>query len=354
MKLIGVASGDRHIIDGRVVWGGSGWARVAQYLPHLTGYEWVCGTLIWDKDRFMIQTEDEQTVEPDAVFMHRLMHRTLADHIKLARKEGQAVINDLDDWYWGLDTSNNAFLATHPKHNKQEDRYSYQSVLAASDLVIVSTPYLASRIRERINAPIVVVENTVDIERFKYHEPTDNTIPLVGWVGSTAHRSGDLETLRGVLGPLRRNNEIRLMHGGHHISYRSFAEAVGVEKSDIEVIMPLADQDGYPSMMIMDVGLVPLRIAPFNQAKSYIKGLEYSAAGIPFVAQSIEAYDDLRSKYGLGITVKKPLDWTKALRRLRDPIYRRDLSVASRELVQKRAISVGANEMDAVLSSVIS
>lgn len=354
MTVIGVASGDRHVIDGKVIWGGSGWARLGQYIPHLTSYDWICGTLIWENDRFMIQSDDGTNVEPEIVFLHRLMHRGLVDHIRLAKKVGQIIVNDLDDWYWGLDTANQAFQATHPKHNSREDRYSYQHILGASDLLIVSTNYLASRIRERIKTPIVVVENTVDIERFVHRTPTDNDVPLVGWVGSTQHRSGDLETMRGILGPLRRSGEIRLMHGGHHPTYRSFAEAIGVDKGDIELLMPLADQNDYPSMLVMEVGIVPLRHTPFNQSKSYIKGLEYSAAGIPFVAQSIDAYDELRSKYGLGITVKKPIDWTKALRKLRDPQYRRELSIANRELVRKRDISIGINEMDAVLSSVLS
>ena len=32
------------------------------------------------------------------------------------------------------------------------------------------------------------------------------------------------------------------------------------------------------------VGMVPLALTPFNQAKSYIKGLEFAARGVPFVA----------------------------------------------------------------------
>jgi hypothetical protein len=38
------------------------------------------------------------------------------------------------------------------------------------------------------------------------------------------------------------------------------------------------------------VGLVPLTRGPFNEAKSYLKGLEYAAAGIPFIATPTEEY----------------------------------------------------------------
>lgn len=352
MTVIGVASGDRHVIDDRVVWGGSGWARLGQYIPHLTEHEWVCGTLVWDKDRFKIQSDDgETTTEPEIVFMHRLMHKGLYEHVKLARSYGQKIVNDLDDWYWGLDTANQAFYASHPKYNPNEDRYAYQKTLSNSDLVIVSTPYLADRVRQRIQAPIVVVENTVDLDRFKPHPVTDTDQPLVGWVGSTNHRSGDLEMMRGILGPLKRSNEIRLMHGGHHAKYRSFAEAIGVAEHEVDLLLPLADQEQYPKMLIMDIGIVPLRHTPFNQSKSYIKGLEYSAAGIPFVAQSIDAYVDLRVKHNLGIVVRKPDEWMKAIRRLRDTNYRREHSESALEMVRQKNITVGAIEMSAALSS---
>lgn len=266
MALIGVASGDWHSKDGKTVWGGSGWARLGQYIEHLDQFDWVVGTLVWDHDQFKIVDEHENTHSPDALFLHRLMHKGLVDHIKLARKAGQKILNDLDDWYWGLDPRNQAFTASHPKHNDREDRYSYRSIISNSDLLIVSTKYLASRV-DWVKAPITIVENTVDVGRHTPVAMHDDTVPLVGWVGSTNHRSGDLETMRGILSPLWRNGEIRLQHSGFHSSMRSFAEAIGVPEAAIEVRLPLSSHADYPSLLTMDVGIVPLRNAPFNQSK---------------------------------------------------------------------------------------
>jgi len=351
MTLIGVASGDWHPQSN--IWGGSGWARIGQYVDQLPEYDWAVGTLVWDKDCFKITDRDEVVYSPDVLFVHRLMHKGLHEHVKLARAAGQKVISDLDDWYWGLDPSNQAFFASHPKYNDREDRYSYKSTLSASDLLIVSTEYLADRVRSWVRCPIVVVENTVDVARFTPAVQTDSDVPLVGWVGSTAHRSGDLETMRGILGPLRRGNEIRLQHSGHHDSMPLFAEAVGVTPEGVEVLLPLASHADYPSLLTMEVGIVPLRVTPFNQSKSYIKGLEYAAAGVPFVAQSIDAYDQLRNQYGIGITAQRPADWLKALRRLRDPALRAELAVSNRELVCKRDISVGVTDMSSAISTLL-
>ena len=339
---------------GTFIWGGSGWARVGQYLPALAkDHEIVLGTLVWDMDRFKVQTGINQLEDVDGVFMHRLMHKGLSTHTKLARKRGQIIINDLDDWYWGLDPSNNAFHASHPKFNDKEDRYSYQSTLGASDLLIVSTPYLAQRIAERVQTRVELVENTVDVSRFTPVELHDGTYPTVGWVGSTAHRSGDLETMRGILGPLQRDGVISLMHGGAHPSASSFASAIGVSDECVSYTLPLKSHAEYPTLMQMDVGIVPLRVTPFNRAKSGIKGLEYAAAGVPFIAQSIDAYDDLRYQYGIGVVCKRPSDWTKALRRMCDPVYRNDLSVMNRELVWKRNISVEEPTMRELIGSLV-
>lgn len=358
MARIGVASSDWFAPDtnrglSEEIWGGSGWARVGQYLPFLREHhEVIVGVLVWDKDHFVIQ-HGEETSDVDVVLMHRLMHKGLAETIALGRANGQKVINDLDDWYWGLDTSNFAFKASHPKYNDQEDRYSYKGILSRSDLLIVSTTYLASRVSEWIKADITVQRNTVDVERFSVREPSTTDCPIVGWVGSTAHRSNDLETMRGILGPLKSAGKIRLMHGGHHPEYPSFASGIGVADDDILYKLPLSSHTNYPSLMKMDVGIVPLRVAPFNQAKSYIKGLEYAASGIPFVAQSIDAYDELREEYGIGMTAKSPKDWIRLLNKLRDPSVREYEANMNLEMVKAHDVSIGAKPFIDAINSVI-
>lgn len=330
-------------------WGGSGWIRIAQYMDFLPSFEFVVGTLIFDTNRFVIRTPEDMHVEVPILFMHRLMHRGLADNMKKARATGQIIINDIDDWYWGLSPQNNAFLATDPRYNEQEDRYSYRSILAASDLVIVSTPYLYSRL-EWIRCPKVVVKNTVNINMFGHKQHT-NTVPVVGWVGSTAHRSGDIETMSGVLTPMHNRGEITLHHSGHHPEYVSFAEKLGVPV-DAVATSPLSPYKDYPKLLEpFDIGIVPLNPIPFNRAKSDIKGLEYAAAGIPFVAREIDAYKELHASLGMGRLASNGKDWVKHIKKLSDPVLRQEEADRNRELVKSRDVSVGAYVMDQILSS---
>lgn len=353
---IGFASGDwvhpDNSLSKKEEWGGSGWVRFGQYLDHLP-FEIITGTLVWDRDCFRIRTVEDKYVYCDLIFMHRLMHVGLADNVKKGRAAGQIIINDIDDWYWGLDPNNHAFRATDPRFNKQENRYEYRSILANSDLVICSTPYLAQRLREwNFNAPVTVVKNTIDATRFTPHRHVDVEKPIVGWAGSTAHRSGDLETMKGLLDSLYRDGHIELQHSGHVDApgYNEFASRIGVRDEDVKKL-PMKPHQEYPDILTMDIGIVPLRITPFNRAKSDIKGLEYAAAGIPFVAQEIDSYSDLKMSLDVGRVARRPSDWRKHIMALKDYRVREEEAEKNREAIKARDISLGAEAMTEIFNS---
>lgn len=350
--LIGVASGDwvhpQNSSDNKEHWGGSGWARIGQYVPHFP-FKTVVGHLVWKRTNFVITDHDGAEHHPDIIIMQRLMHKGLADHIAQGKSVGQYIINDLDDWYWGLDPSNNAFKHSHPKFNSKENVNYYKSVLSRSSLLTVSTTYLADRVSRFIRADITVIKNKVAVDNFSVKQHTVSDVPVVGWAGSTAHRSGDVETIAGILKPLYKTGAIKLMHVGHHAGAPSFASKLGLTDSDV-VTTPLVSSHDYPKALTMDIGVVPLRVTPFNQAKSDIKGLEYSAAGIPFVAQSIDAYDELFES-GIGRTAKRPHEWAKHLKALCDPKVREEEGSRNRELVRVRDISIGIQQWSQLLHS---
>lgn len=347
MLRLGIASGDwlhpnKTGLE-TAQWGGSGWARLGQYISTLP-FDVSVGVLTWMHDRFVIQSIDKTIHEVDIIYMQRLMHEGLTQHVPMARANGQKIINDLDDWYWGLDTSNMAFNHNHPQFNKNENTNFYKAILTQSDVVTVSTPYLRDRISKFVRCPIHILENTVDISRFKQIEYTDTDIPIIGWVGSTAHRSKDIETLKGILPPLANAGKVKLYHGGDHPGASSFASKLGVDPS-LVTVRPLAPAGEYPSLLTMDVGIVPLNKTPFNMAKSDIKGLEYAASGIPFIAQDLDAYVNLNKTLGVGVIAKKPVDWIKSIKRLCDPKVREELGAPMREQIASRDIDIGLERL---------
>lgn len=354
MLRLGIASGDwispNRADDNAQHWGGSGWARVGKYIPYMP-FDVYTGTLTWNKTHLAVMTPDGEMHDVDVILMQRLMHRGIADNIKISRAQGIKVINDIDDWYWGVATSNMAFDHNHPQKHPNENTNHYRATLAASDLVLSSTEYLASRVSTFINGDIEVVKNTVDIGKYSPHEDSGSTTPVVGWVGSTAHRSGDIETLRGVLDRLAKENSIILYHGGHLDRFPTFASKLGVP-NHLVMTAPIATTDMYPSLMIMDIGIVPLSNTPFNRCKSDIKGLEYAAAGIPFIAQNMDAYIDLQSELGVGRIAKRATNWLRHLNELRlNPTLRSEEGAFNREAIAPRDIKHGAQKLVDIISN---
>ncbi len=359
MRLrLGIASGDRippqRATDNRNHWGGAGWVRLGQY-EHLLETDTFIGTLVWNRTHFSIRTDEDSALhDVDVVILQRLMHDTLPEHMKLAQKQGQIIINDLDDWYWGLDTSNLAFASSHPRNNPHENVNHYKKVLAQSDKITVSTPYLRERLKQMFGKcpPIDVLENTVDVARFTVHEHITETKPIVGWVGSTNHRSGDLETLAGVVPPLQKLGLISLQHSGAHPMAPSFASKWGITETSVKVL-PATDPEDYPSLLTMDIGIAPLRDTPFNHAKSDIKILEYSASGIPWIASDLPAYATLQKLWGLGRIAKKnkAKEWQKHIKELLDPKVRAEEGQALREASWSRDILVGAKTLNSYLAN---
>lgn len=343
MKL-GFASTDwsRSVMDenGHPVWGGAGWARLGQYAS-LLPFDVTVGSLAFHKGLFGVADWDGKNhFDCEIIYMQRVMFEDVADRILEAQANGQIIINDLDDWYWGLDPSNGAWVGSHPKNNPVENINHYKRTLAASTLVTVSTPYLAERISRWVSRPIVLIPNFVDVKKFPIREQSDN-VPIVGWVGSTGHRSGDLEILKGILEPFVASGKIRLHHSGHLDHAASFASGVGVPEELVSTL-PMAAPSEYQNLFQFDIGLVPLSSKPFNQAKSAIKGLEYASAGIPFVASNSLAYSDLKTN-GIGMVASKPKQWISSLNSLIDFQTRSTLGKQYRAVVEEKYdISSGA------------
>jgi hypothetical protein len=85
----------------------------------------------------------------------------------------------------------------------------------------------------------------------------------------------------------------------------------------------------------MDIGLVPLDMIPFNEAKSSLKGIEYAMSGIPFIASGSKEYSLLNSE-GAGKIVKKPRDWIRHLESYLDPAIRKEDAQRGYELVMDK------------------
>ncbi len=302
--------------------GGSGHYRcglVAKVLAGM-GHDVALGTLIVDTKlgEVGVRTWDEEHHWGcDLILLQRWMFADLPHWIKRGRANGQVILNDVDDWFEGLDPSNMAFQTSHPKMNDLENRNHYRKVLAAGDGIVCSTPFLAEKYRRL--CPTIVVRNRLDLDRWTPQEPRDGP-PTLGWVGALPWRSsGDLAMLRGFLGPFIEKHDLRVRHHGALAVGWEFALATGIDPTrlDQEPMVDIGDHEAQ--FQGIDLLLVPLGSMPFNESKSCLKGMQAAAAGVPFIATPTPEYKWLFEERGIGALAKSPKDWVRLMTGYLDP-----------------------------------
>jgi hypothetical protein len=268
------------------------------------------------------------------------------DILASAHRSRQAVVVDLDDWFWDAPDSVSAWQGEEFLHWRE----SVPRMVGSSDLVTASTPFIVDQVAGWEGAPPVrLLRNAIDLEQWGRPERVDDG-PVLGYAGSLYGHEQDVRLLSPWLGPFLIRHNLRIIHFGSHPSLPGFAETTGVDPERVEV---RAGQpwDAYaPSgpMAGMDIGIVPLVARPFNRAKSALKGMEYAACGVPFVASSSPEYRWFDS----GVTVGGAFDdqgaeqWIRALERLLDPAERVRTAAAQTERVAAEDISVRWHEWE--------
>jgi hypothetical protein len=336
---------------GNPVMGGSGHIRLGQFIRVLSesGYDCVLGGLAFDNraKTFGVASFHNKThFDCDVMVLQRFMHMDVLPDMRSAQASGQVVLNDLDDWYWGLSEKNAAHRLSDPSKNVKENINWYKDILIASDGVLTSTPFLFNQVK-RWNENVVLQTNYVNTNQFskvKPFEPRNATKFTVGWMGSTAHRSGDLEILRPVA------NQISQFATWHHTgdivapNHPRFYKEVGVSSGAVSTspfLPPYELQNG----MLFNAGIVPLTNIPFNHAKSYIKGLEYAASGIPFVASWSPQYEELVEEHGIGFLAKSEKDYVKLLKVFSDGDYRVEKGLEFKQKAKKFDVTIGAERL---------
>lgn len=311
------------------VHGGANWIRFGQN-QRLTKNHMVIGHLVRSGNRLGVQTFDQQIHFDCAVlFIQRYMDDWLPDAISVARQNGQIVVNDVDDWFWGLHPDNQASRVVKPEVDPRNNIDHYRASLQASTIVTTSTPFLANAISEwGVNTTVIPNGVTSWHFRPRNHRPGK---PIVGWCGSTAHRSADLEVVAAALQSMV--NKVTFHHTGEHDHHPSFASKTGLPTRAVSTL-PMLPPSEYPFGFVFDIGIVPLNDIQFNVAKSWIKGIEYAAAGIPFVASHLGEYRRLYNKYGIGRTASTTEEWVEHLTELGDHQVRASEAARARKIVE--------------------
>ena len=279
----------------------------------------------------------------DIIVFQLLWDEKLYGFIQILQALGKKVVIDMDDDYTCLPSTNPAYYLQHPKcevlrddknkivkiimHNKVVNNRMeiLTKALNIADAITVSTPELRDTYRN-FNPNVYVCYNKIDLSEYQLIRQRRNK-PVIGWAGSTTHID-DLKEITGLPESLRRE--------GYSFKFAIANFKDGLKLFEFADFIPGTDIFNYPKILTnFDIGLVPLRDCKFNSGKSEIKGMEYNALGIPFVASNIAPYRRYVRHGENGFLVKENRlkHWLKYVKLLLDRKIREEMSHKALEIV---------------------
>jgi hypothetical protein len=267
-------------------------------------------------------------VDPGGVYVfQRLTHAWMAQAVPMLRAAGAAVVVDVDDYLGSIHPRNPAYRAMHPSRQGQWDqarreivRNSWSNLAYAcreATLVTVSTPALLERYAAHGRGHVLY--NRLP-EHYYGHPRRDSG--TIGWPASLHSHPDDPSVLGGALARLTGDGAAFRIVGDP----TGAGAAFGLREDPPGAPVPIA---GYPEAVAgLGIGISPLADTRFNACKSWLKPLEMSALGVPWVASPRAEYVRLHGQ-GAGVLADSSRRWYRELNRLRSsPALREEMTGA--------------------------
>ena len=291
--------------------------------------------------RVVLLEELDADIDADVVVLQRPLTAQLVTVVKALKAAGVAVVVEVDDDFEHIDPRNTAWPTVQPfnEHVTGRNYRHLRECCELADLVTVSTPALAELYGR--HGRVEVIPNYVPTGYLHIEPPTREPGDVglrLGWSGNVDTHPADLNVTRGAVGRLCRElaAPFHVIGDNDERIARQLGLDAGTKLAHTGGWLPLAK---YPvGMSLLDVGIVPLDLTTFNEAKSWLKGLEWAAVGVPFAASPTGDYRRLAAA-GAGVLVERPRDWYRVLRRLLlDDDYRDELGQAGKRAAARLTI----------------
>lgn len=232
----------------------------------------------------------DPSYDADVAVFQRPLRRQIVETMGRLQARGVAVVVDMDDDFHALPVGHQARRDTSASANPDANRLWLRRACARADLVTVSTPALAERYGA--HGRCVVLRNCVPQRYLDVGErakPLDSERVTVGWTGSTATHVGDLDVTGGGAG-----QAVASTGAAFHVVGTGIGVRDGLDLAEEPTATGWVPFDRYAAEYArLDVAIVPLADNRFNHAKSWLKGIEAAALGVPFVASTVAEYRQL-------------------------------------------------------------
>ena len=241
------------------------------------------------------------------IFQRNVVHQQVFDAIEYWRGHGKPVAIDLDDAYQILPWSNPAHAFWIENSTKQEPPplvmledglKRFDGLIAPNRLLLEDWKHVTRGYYLPNYAQMDWWSGIPSREDLKKPRNLNNRI-VIGWGGSVSHYdswwgSGIREAATKVC---QRHPEVVWLICGND---KRIYDQLPVPWSQKLWQSGVPPQEWPKIVSIFDIGVAPL-YGIYDQRRSWIKGLEYGLAGVPWIGTEGEPYSDLA---GLGMLVK--------------------------------------------------
>lgn len=267
----------------------------------------------------------------------------MPEQIHRAREAGQVVIYDIDDDYWKIPEWSPAYEAksSWDQRRRAHDVELMAKMMEACNAVTVSTePVRRSVLANTACRHVYVCRNGIDPDHFT--QGKRHTGLRVGWMGSVTFHG---EHLRSMIDTLDTLAKVKA-ETGQSVEFWHFGAArdLGTSVFQSRIPVPVVSitwrnfDDLIPLLGEVDVAIIPRwKGNAFAEGHSTSSGLEWAAAGVPYIATRTAEYAAL-AELGCGWVVESHDEWRAAFwklltgpRTMRRSIARRARETAIRE-----------------------
>lgn len=256
----------------------------------------------------------EETVPDADVYVFQLgSFSWMVEWAERLKERGAKIVLDLDDDLHRSPAYNPAIL--DPDRSPHNNRRNTIRLLEMADAATFATASL-ERFYQRWCQDTTVLPNRLHWPMWEPVDPVyerrDWRRVRVGYMGNADYHRADLETIAAPLRKwLARNRDVEFVAAGDPRIHDIVGTPERQRVTTAKVWFRNLDLPYITSTF--DIGLVPLVRNDFNEGKSYLKGLEYSACGIVPVATPTGPYRELVTDGETGFLARHPRDFTVAL-----------------------------------------
>jgi glycosyltransferase involved in cell wall biosynthesis len=201
--------------------------------------------------------------------------------------------------------------------------------------------------------PVYVLPPGIDPAPYAGLAPRQTPRLMVGWMGSISHHLQHLRSMQVALDclPALGASFVRLgaIEGDRG---RMLLNEVPCRVHQV----PWGGVDRLPAKLAaIDVGIIPRVAEPFHEGQSITSGLQYAAAGVPFIATATTEYREMCKLGACSFAVTEIWEWRYALEKLLvDPVYRRNAAENARDIALKEyGLDATGRRYDDLLSSLL-